>query len=164
MHNRTLLIAVLALALMSIGAASATASTPPYRWRLLLRINEVRLAHGLHRVYLSTAVRRAAQGHSEDMAARHYFAHTSPSGSTLCSRILAALFEPIGDWWASETLAWGTGSNATPRAVVREWLNSPAHRAILLSTKYPLIGIGRAVGSYHGYTDAIFWTADWAHR
>jgi uncharacterized protein YkwD len=164
MKYRIPLLAIVAAFLFAgIAASSAEASTG-YRWRLFLRINETRVAHGLHRVYLSTGLRSAAQRHSNDMAANHYFAHTSPTGSTLYSRIVASPFERIGEWWAGETLAWGTGTYATPRAVVRGWLNSPTHRAILLSDQYTWIGIGRAVGSYDGHSNVAFWTADWAHR
>ena len=44
------------------------------------------------------------------------------------------------------------------------WLNSPEHRAIILSSRYHLVGIGRAYGTFLGYPGASVWTVDWGHR
>jgi uncharacterized protein YkwD len=40
-----------------------------------------------------------------------------------------------------EAIAYGCGSFATPASVVRQWLRSPPHRAILLSGR-SRVGIG----------------------
>ena len=65
--------------------------------------------HGLAPVRHAPGLDKTAQSHSADMVARHYFAHTSPTGSTLFDRINRSGFTRYGAWWAGETLAWGRG-------------------------------------------------------
>ena len=67
-------------------------------------------------------------------------------------------------WTAGETLAWGWGTRSGAKATVKAWLNSPEHRAILLSPTYRWVGIGRNCGSYLGHPDACVWTADFVAR
>jgi uncharacterized protein YkwD len=153
---------VMSAVLSFIGIAAA-ATTPP-RKQLLHAINDARAVRGLHRLSGSRVLRSAALRHSEDMMAREYFAHTSPTGSTLASRIEHSGFVQ-GYWWrAGETLAWGTGSRANPKATVTAWLHSPPHRAILLSSDFHWVGIGRNCGRFIGYPDACVWTADFVVR
>ena len=145
------------------GSASATVNST-YRWRLFLAINEVRANHGLPPVHLASGLRDAAQAHSNDMVSRNYFAHTSPTGSTLAYRIMHSTFRTYGTWWAGENLAWGTGTIGSPRNVIRMWLASPEHRSILLSSRYTYVGVGRAVGNFQGFEAAAVWTVDFGHR
>ena len=153
-----------ALLLMSAaGSASATVNST-YRWRLFLAINEVRANHGLHPVHLASGLRDAAQAHSNDMVSRNYFAHTSPTGSTLAYRVMHSTFQTYGSWWAGENLAWGTGTIGSPRNVIRMWLASPEHRSILLSSRYTYVGVGRAVGNFQGFEAAAVWTVDFGPR
>ena len=99
-----------------------------------------------------------------DMVERNYFAHTSPTGSTLSYRVVHSMFRTTGTWWAGENLAWGTGTIGSPRNVIRMWLASPAHRAILLSPSYGYVGVGRTVGRFQGFEAAAVWTVDFGHR
>jgi uncharacterized protein YkwD len=168
MNTRQLrLIVMLLLAALFAGTAaaqSAEAATVAPRTALLDRINVVRAAHGLPRVYPSGPLRAAAQRHSLDMLRRNYFAHTSPTGSTLYDRIVGSGFVNGYTWLGGETLAWGTGTLAGARATVHAWMLSPEHRAILLSSTYHWVGISRECGRYHGYSSACVWTADWVKR
>jgi uncharacterized protein YkwD len=168
MNTRTLRLIAIALVALTVAAlktGNAHAATTPARTVLLDRINTVRAAHGLRRVYPSTQLRGAAQRHSLDMLRRDYFAHTSPTGSTVLTRILNSGFvSGYASWLGGETLAWGTGSLAGARATVHAWMLSPEHRAILLSPDYRWVGISRECGRYHGYSDACVWTADWVKR
>ncbi len=146
-----------------VGAGPAQAATP--QWMALFRaINKVRASHGLHPIAISTRLHVAARRHSHDMLWRGYFAHTSPTGSTLTQRILNSGFLTFGYWEAGETLAWGTGSAGTPAGVVNMWMHSPEHRAILLSPSFTRIGISRACGHFLGHVGACVWTADWVER
>ena len=43
-------------------------------------------------------------------------------------------------------------------------MQSPEHRAILLSARYHLVGIGRVYGTFLGQPGASVWTVDWGHR
>jgi uncharacterized protein YkwD len=158
------LIALVAAAgVMLIAAVPAQAATP--KWLDLFRsINKVRASHGLRPIAISTRLHVAARRHSHDMLGRGYFAHTSPTGSTLTQRVMGSGFITYGQWWAGETLAWGSGSYGSPAKVVKAWLNSPEHRAIMLSPRYHLVGIGRAYGTFLGHPGASVWTVDWGHR
>ena len=68
-----------------------------------------------------------------------------PSGDTLVDRLLGAGYmRRDANWTVGENLAWGTGSLATPAAIMRAWMASPGHRDILLRRSYREIGIGIA--------------------
>ena len=161
---RLIVIVLAALAVATVKVGTAHAATTPARTLLLDRINVVRAAHGLRRVYPSTQLRGAAKSHSLDMLRRNYFAHTSPTGSTLYDRIVASGFVNGYTWLGGETLAWGTGTLAGARATVHAWMLSPEHRAILMSSTYRWVGISRECGTYHGHTNACVWTVDWVKR
>jgi uncharacterized protein YkwD len=115
-------------------------------------------------VHLASGLRKAAQAHSNDMVARNYFAHTSPTGSSVYSRIVGSGFVSGYAWVGGETLAWGTGSLEGAHATVYAWMHSPEHRAILLSPQFRWVGISRECGHYHGFANACVWTADWVTR
>jgi uncharacterized protein YkwD len=167
MHIRLLglvagLVAVLGTGTLAAGSAAAATQFP--RTALLMRINAVRVNHGLRPVAPAASLRDAARRHSSDMLARDYFSHVSPSGSTLFLRIERSGFVAGHSWVAGETLAWGTSALSTPAATVRAWLASPEHRPIVLSPTYTRIGISRECGRFLGHVGACVWTADWVKR
>jgi uncharacterized protein YkwD len=155
------------------AAASACddASTPPTRATLasaraatLCLINSARAKHGLGRLGTTTSLTRAASAHSRDMAAHDFFSHDSPGGTTPKQRIAGAGYlDGADDWAIGETIAWGSGSMASPSSIVRSWLQSPEHRAILLDGRYDDAGIGIALGSPVGGSGATF-TGDFGKR
>jgi uncharacterized protein YkwD len=148
----------------AVASTTAAAGTIPPRKQLLHAINDIRAAYGVGSLHGVSALRWVALSHSEDMVRRDYFAHTSPTGSTLAYRIQRSGFVSSYSWRAGETLAWGTGAHASARATAEAWLKSSVHRAIMLSPTYRWVGIGRQCGRYRGYTDACFWTADFVIR
>ena len=161
--GRRVIALVAAAGVLMAAAGPAQAATP--RWMDLFRaINKVRTSHGLRPIAISTRLHVAARRHSHDMLGRGYFAHTSPTGSTLTQRVMGSGFVTYGQWWAGETLAWGSGSYGNPATVIQAWLKSPEHRAIMLSSRYHLVGIGRAYGTFLGNPGASVWTVDWGHR
>lgn len=158
------IVCVAMLLASAAASANAAAGTIPPRRQLLHAINHLRAANGLDRLKGAAALRGIALSHSEDMVRRDYFAHTSPTGSTLTSRIERSGFVHSYSWRAGETLAWGTGTHASARATAVAWLRSAEHRAIMLSPAYRWVGIGRECGRFLGYADACFWTADFVIR
>ncbi|ROQ35188.1 RNA polymerase sigma factor (sigma-70 family) [Streptomyces sp. PanSC19] len=78
----------------------------------------------------------AAQGHSDDMAARDFFDHTDPDGDGPGERITAA-----GYAWSSygENIAKG---QTTAAEVMDSWMHSPGHRANILNCGFKEIGVG----------------------
>ena len=55
-----------------------------------------------------------------------------------------------------EIIEWHTGSAANVGGVVREWLNSPGHRKVMLANRYHRAGVGRAVGTMNGRRSTIW--------
>ena len=156
-----------------VAAASACddTSSPPTRATLararaatLCLINAARAKRGLDRLGTTTSLTRAASAHSRDMAAHDFFSHDSPGGSTPKQRIAGAGYlDGATSWSIGETIAWGSGSMASPASIVRSWLQSPGHREILLDGRYDDVGIGIALGSPVGGDGATF-TGDFGER
>jgi uncharacterized protein YkwD len=128
-----------AVAALALAASPVPASaTPGARLRQL--INDARAQHGLRPLRAERHLARAARGHSADMRRRRYFAHDSPEGTSPAARMRAAGYRHPSA--VSETIAWGTGSERRPKALLRAWLHSPPHRAALLSPRFREIGVG----------------------
>jgi uncharacterized protein YkwD len=155
----------------AVASACDDTSTPPTRATLanarsatLCLINAARARHGLARLGTTGALARAASEHSRDMAVHDFFSHDSPGGSTPKQRIAGAgYFDGASSWAIGETIAWGSGGMASPSSIVRSWLRSPGHRAILLDGRYDDAGIGIALGSPVGASGVTF-TGDFGKR
>ncbi len=166
-HRRYVISAIVCVAVLlasAVASNTAAAGTIPPRKQLLHAINDIRAAYGIGSLHGVSALRWVALSHSEDMVRRNYFAHTSPTGSTVAYRIERSGFVSSYSWRAGETLAWGTGAHASASATAEAWLKSSVHRAIMLSPSYRWVGIGRQCGRFRGYADACFWTADFVIR
>jgi uncharacterized protein YkwD len=111
-------------------------------------VNAERARYGLPRLRLSSALTRAAKRHSWDCLRYDSLSHTAGRVSSARS--------------SGEALAWsqrGAGSGA--QSIVRMWMSSSAHRAIVLNGKFRRIGVGRAHGKL-GQTSGVMVTADFA--
>jgi len=118
--------------------------------------NVERAANGVHPLAWNDLLGNAARDHSRDMGTRDYFSHDSPEGRTPGDRVTAAGY----NWSAvGENIAAG---QATPAAVMQSWMNSPGHRANILSTNYCDLGVGYAYvsGSRYGH----YWTQNFGRR
>jgi uncharacterized protein YkwD len=147
---------LIALALLA-PAASARADTAA---DTLQSLNRVRAARGLSPLRADARLARAARGHSRDMVAHTYFDHVSPTGDDLRSRVTRTGWMRGHDAWRlGETLAWGTGTLATPDAIVDAWLKSAPHRHIVLARGLHVVGIGVVAGT-PGHGPGLTYTAD----
>ena len=128
--------------------------------------NRERAARGLPLLKENPKLRRAAQGHSNDMVAGGFFAHESPSGADMADRILGTGYAQGHGWSLGENIAWGTGSLGTAAEIQRAWMNSPGHRANILRRQFREIGIGIAVGAPvdAGGLQGATYTADFGVR
>jgi uncharacterized protein YkwD len=68
-----------------------------------------------------------------------------------------------GCFQVAENLAWVT-PDATPRDVLQAWLDSPAHRATLLSPRYRDTGIARRDASLPDEGDVELWVQHFGKR
>lgn len=103
-------------------------------------VNAERARRGLAPMRFDSRLALVAQRHSEDQAARRQMSHRSGDGSDAGVRLRRA-----GYGWSSwaENVAYGQTSAAS---VMNAWMNSPPHRANILSTLTDT-GVGVAVGS-----------------
>jgi uncharacterized protein YkwD len=103
-----------------------------------------RYAYGEHKVVEDPLLDYAAQLKANDMAAKGYFSHVDPSGNAPWM-----WFKKVGYyyWSAGENLAVNFNDSL---AVNSAWMNSPTHRANLLTSSYSRMGIGIAHGTYLG--------------
>jgi hypothetical protein len=119
---------------------------------LVAEINDARSAHGLGPVSSDANLVKAARYHSRDMVAKDYFAH-----GVFWKRVdrFGATGNHLG-----ENLAWDSTQDGAAQTLVQAWLDSPAHRAVLLSHAYKEVGVGVAIGDFQGHPGALVVTAD----
>jgi uncharacterized protein YkwD len=141
-------------ALLIAPASFASSRLSSAEAGFLQAVNQTRAAHGLHAVTVDPALTRAARAHSAEMLRGNYFAHGA-------FRTRMIQFHVRGPF-VGENLAWGSGSYASPQAVMQEWLASPAHRANLLRPSFTRIGLGAVQGTFLGNGGATVLTADFA--
>ena len=93
----------------------------------------------------NTKLNSSAMKKVQDMFAKQYFEHVSPSGVGV-----ADLGEQVGYEYIiiGENLALGNFKD--DKALVQAWMDSPGHRANILNTKYTEIGVAVAKGMYEG--------------
>jgi len=131
------------------------------RAAILCLHNQIRAGRGLPLLKENARLRRAASAHSADMVSRGFFEHTTPGGVTMVDRIMATRYaSPRVGWAFGENLAWGTGSLATPRAIMKAWMESAGHRANVVKRAYREIGIGVVTGVPSDRGAGATYTAD----
>jgi len=115
---------------------------------LVEEINQERAGRQLRGLGADQRLTLAAVRHARDMVRRGYFSHVIPGGRRMTSRVQATGYlRNARSWWLGETLAWGTGDRSTPAAIVAAWMDSAAHRRVLLGRQYREVGIGVALGT-----------------
>lgn len=109
----------------------------------LCLLNQIRVLHHLRALRLNDELQSVAAGQALDMVVGDYFADHSLSGQTPMQRILATHY-PLGAvrLFAAQNIGWATGPYATPAGIVAAWMNSPPHRAIILTGSYRDVGVG----------------------
>lgn len=102
-------------------------------------VNQERAKEELSALQTNDAITQAAQVRASELAT--LFDHTRPDGS-IC---FTALDEAgVRYWTAGENIAAGY---STPEQVMNGWMNSPGHRANILSSEFTTIGVARS-GNY----------------
>ena len=116
--------------------------------------NKRRRKHGLDRLSGDILLHQAAQGHADEMdAVGRYLGHDSVDGRAPGDRIDEADYL----WRAyRENVASG---QPTAKQVVKAWMQSPGHRANILSDNVSEIGIGFAIDDQSG---SSYWVQKFA--
>jgi uncharacterized protein YkwD len=112
-------------------------------------LNDIRRSKGLRPFKLNGKLSRASQRHTNAMTAHKFFAHGNFVGRIRAARYLRG----ARGWTVGENIAWGSWDYATPKSIVRGWMNSPPHRANILNGKFREIGIGVSRGAPVGGQD-----------
>lgn len=99
-------------------------------------VNAERQKAGLKPLIHNWELSRVARIKSQDMMKNKYFDHNSPTYGTPFN-----MMKNFGITYksAGENIAMG---QTTPAAVMKAWMNSPGHKANILSTSFTQIGVG----------------------
>ena len=175
---------LVALTLMGAGAAVAPApaaamsackawgKTAPDELRngqarkaVLCLINRQRDQAGLPALERNKKLQKAAQRHNERMDGTGCFSHECPGEPALDGRLDEYLEGTPSAWGIGENVAWGSGEYGTPVAIVRAWMDSPGHRANILSKDWREIGVGFSAGTPNsGHANGGIYTTDFGLR
>jgi uncharacterized protein YkwD len=123
------------------GRTGSTSSVDSLRAGVLVTLNQIRVAHGLVPLTLSSALSAAARQHSAEMLTDGYFAHNSADGSVFWKRI-QRYYPDQGyqTWSVGENLLWDGGALDANGALAL-WMASPEHRANILDAQWREIGV-----------------------
>lgn len=147
---------------ISVAAPPSPTAAPPARraatggWfdaafagRVLAVVNSARARAGLPPLAVEPRLTASATAYAEVLSEWGRLSHVGPDGSTLATRAEAAGFPFRVE--EGEVLAWGN-EGWTAEGVVRAWLNSPTHRAEILSPGFVRAGTGCYFTPVNGVT------------
>ena len=156
---RRLAVPIVAACTLTGAAAATPAMAAAPCASTLCHINAQRTAHGLRPLQSDARLERAARRHSQDMVDNRYFAHESRSGARFSARIArTGWMNGRARWSVGENIAWGTGKQAAPQAIVAAWMRSAGHRKNILSSRFRVIGVGIVRGAPVGGGGATYTT------
>jgi uncharacterized protein YkwD len=118
-------------------AAPAPGSPEQY---IVDRVNQVRAQNGLAPLQYRARLGEVAEAWSQEMARAKVLSHNPR---------VSSLIEPGWSAWG-ENVGFAGGYADNAERIVTGWLNSPGHRANILSTRFTSIGVGAATDS-RGY-------------
>jgi uncharacterized protein YkwD len=140
------LVVVLLVAIAAVPcSASAAARQDRAETAILKAMNAARAQHGLPALRVNRALARAADAHSAAMLRSGAFTHGS---------VNARLRRYTRARSVGETLAWLTRCDS--RKIVAMWLQSAAHRKIMLAPRFHAVGVGRKASSSRCMVTADF--------
>lgn len=146
---RTLLLTAALVAVIAPAAVAGEKGAMPAE-RMVAKINKVRAKHDLQPLRTAPKLMRSSRDYARHLIRTDTFAH----GSSYAK----AGFETTG-----ETLAFHRGQMRRPWPILRMWLASPAHRALILSASFSHVGAGLASGRFDG-VKATIWVARFGAR
>lgn len=123
--------------------------------QLFFYVNEARRIFDLPPLSRIHELNLVAQEHTDDMARFRYTAHIGSDGSYPLERFI---WQRYAGGYAGEATAWGF---EFPYQAVEFWVNSPAHRRIILNRYATDLGVGYTVD----YTapNVWYWTAEFGN-
>jgi uncharacterized protein YkwD len=145
------------------GGLSAPAVRQDYEQSLIDLVNQARADQNLPPFKRSSRLVEVARYHATDLVMDNYFQHPTYDriGSNLvyvCDTFQRIISYYSPNWRAmAENIAAG---QSDPEWVMRSWMNSPGHRANILSSQTWEIGVGYASGGAYSH----YWVQDFGRR
>jgi uncharacterized protein YkwD len=170
-------VGILAAAVALVPATAAPSTRQPQSARVTLsalesgvlqELNAIRREHGLVPLKLNARLIAASVQHSRDMVAKGYFKHESADGSAFWKRVQRYYGQGrYGYWSVGENLLWSSPV-VDPKRALELWMESPEHRANILTAKWRELGISAvhaqaAPGTYNGLEVTVI-TTDFGTR
>ncbi len=152
LHVESLLVYVLVFAILNLGVRILHRTMPDvlgyatdiHVEQLLSETNGLRQGAGLAPLALNQQLSAAAAQKAQDMFAKGYWAHNSPSGATPWDFISQAGYKYTV---AGENLA---KNFSTSKGVIDAWMASPTHRDNILKPAYREVGFAVVNGILNG--------------
>ncbi|WP_318618198.1 S-layer homology domain-containing protein [Sporosarcina sp. YIM B06819] len=139
---------------MYIKNTTTVNNTDDKALKTITLVNEQRTQLSVTALTHDKELSKVAQAKAQDMANNNYFAHSSPTyGST------SQLLDTFNYKWTAygENIAKG---QLTPEEVVKDWMDSPTHRANIINNKFTHIGTGSATDA----TGTIYWVHEFSRK
>jgi hypothetical protein len=127
---------------LSYGATTTPVITAP---GVLAYTNAERMQKGLPALTSNPTLSKVAATKMADLFAREYFAHEAPTGEDVSDLAKAVSYDYLT---IGENLALGDFTSS--KHVVQAWMDSPGHKANILSKAYSEIGIAAGKSMYQG--------------
>ena len=136
-----------ATALVGVPAASgATQAEVTGQSELLVEMNAARADHGLAPLSRSRVLARPARTHSVYLARTGQLDHTGADGRPFYVRLYKAGFSRRKAVGENLGMSSGCATNLA-KTMVEMWLDSPGHRANLLSKRFKVVGLAVVAAS-----------------
>jgi uncharacterized protein YkwD len=152
--------ALQAVASSCAGSTSAAGDVHSRLEAMYCGVNVVRRAYRLGFVRGSGPLNRSASLKASAVR-RCGFSHT-PCGMSFSRTFQRAGYLPARAF--AENLAWGQADYGSPVHTLALWLNSPPHRANLLSGRWRDLGIAVQRGNMFGRSDVSLWVMQFGRR
>jgi uncharacterized protein YkwD len=144
------------------GQDDPSASAEAQEQIMLCMHNYARAASGLSPLRSVKPLRVSSDHKAKDLRSCDQFSHEA------CGRNIFFWLRKVGfmrgTYGVGENLAWGTGPLGTVHTIMSNWLNSDAHRTILLTPSYQDVGISLAQGRFRGFNGAEIWVAHFGYH
>ena len=105
-------------------------------------LDALRVEAALHELTGSAFLRHSATYKARRIADCKVFSHY-PCGDRLAAPFRKASVTTTGRWLVGENLAYGVGDDSSARAILKKWLDSPTHRAVLTDERFEYAGVRR---------------------
>ncbi len=115
------------------------------KYGILSKVNNERISLGILSLTENSLLNQIALDRLDDMFAKGYFEHTSPSGRTVGDFAKNVSYEYLV---IGENLA--LGDYLSDSVLVSAWMASPGHKANIVNQNYSETGIAVSKGNYQG--------------